>query len=232
MKTILIRTLACGALATFAFAANVAAQTPPSPILNTVELERLVSSNGPADHARLSAHFTALAERYTAEARRHTSMSKSFGGNPNRNLGSDMSAHCQRLAALNTQSATTVKELAAHHEALAKGAPSLPPGDSARFEAGAPAPTDAELDALAARANTPADHRALAEYFATVATRHTSNAVNHEALARGYRGLPRSPGGASGMAVHCDRLASLDRDAAKEATEAATMHERLATIGR
>jgi hypothetical protein len=60
----------------------------------------------------LSAHFSALAERYVAEAARHTSMSRSFVGNPSRNLGTGLSVHCTRLADLNTQSATTLRDLA------------------------------------------------------------------------------------------------------------------------
>jgi len=41
----------------------------------------------PGDNARLAAHFTALADRYAAEAKRHTSMAQSFVDNPSRNLG-------------------------------------------------------------------------------------------------------------------------------------------------
>jgi len=231
MKTILIRLLALSALSISISVASVASQTPPSPILNTLEVERLVSSNAPEDHARLSAHFAALAERYTADARRHTSMSRRFVGNPSRNLGAGMSVHCRRIAALNTQSATTVGELAAHHKALATGAPSTPPSDNARFDAGAgaSAPTDEELDALAAEASTPAEHRALQEYFLTLAKRYTSDADSHARMARAYRGRPR---GASSAAVHCDRLVSQSRDAAKEATEAASMHGQLADTAR
>ena len=142
-------------------------------------MQQLVKRAEPGDNARLAAHFTALAERYTAEAKRHTSMSQSFVGNPSRNLGTGMSAHCKQLADLNTQSATTLRELAAlppeaggwcrqrrrHRLALA-------------FEggAGAPAPTEQELNALAAKASTPADHRALEEYFLTLAKRYTADA--------------------------------------------------------
>ena len=75
----------------------------------------------PGDQAQLSAHFTALGDRYAAEAKRHISMSQSFIGNPSRNLGTGMSAHCKQLANLNTQSETTVRELAAYHAKLASG---------------------------------------------------------------------------------------------------------------
>jgi hypothetical protein len=72
------------ALAAIPFVGTAAAQSP-SLILNTVELRKLVDSAQPADHARLSAHFAALADRYAAEARRHTAMASSYAGNPNRN---------------------------------------------------------------------------------------------------------------------------------------------------
>jgi hypothetical protein len=178
----------------------------------------------------LTAHFTALAERYTAEARRHTSMSRGFIGNPSRNLGTSMSLHCTRLAEANTQSAAEVRELAAYHGKLAGGTPAtLPPG-GARFEggAGAPDPTEEDLSALAARASTPADHRLVEEYFVTLAKRYSGEAADHTAMARAYRGLPRSPGSAAAAAAHCDRLVRLSRDAAHEATTAAAAHKALA----
>ena len=149
------------------------------------------------------AHFTALAERYAAEAKRHMSMSQSFVGNPSRNLGTGMSAHCKQLADLNTQSATELRELAAYHQKLASGAAATPPAGGARFEggAGAPAPTEQELNALAAKASTPADHRALEEYFLTLAKRYTAEANEHVAMANTYRGTRIAQ-----AAVHRDRL--------------------------
>jgi hypothetical protein len=228
MKTITSRSLAAVGLAVLLMTVSAASQAPSSPILNALEVRRLVASSEPSDQARLSAHFTALAARYTAEAKRHTSMASSYGGNPSRNLGAGMSVHCKRLADLNTQSASAVRELAAYHQSLAAGAVAVPPAAGARFEggAGAPAPTDQDLEALAAKAATPA------EYFSTLAKRYTSDAADHKALAIAYRGLPRSPGGAAGAAVHCDRLVKLSQDAAKEATEASAMHKQLAGVSR
>jgi hypothetical protein len=140
-----------------------------------------------------------------------------------------MSLHCKRLADLNTQSATTVRELAAYHEKLSNGVTATPPRDGARFQggAGAPEPTEKELNALAAKASTPAEHRALEEYFITLARRYTTEANEHVAFAQAYRGTRIAQ-----AAVHHDRLAGLARDAAKEATEAAEMHEALAGAGR
>jgi hypothetical protein len=162
MRTVHFRLLAIAALA-FLVAMPVAAQGRANALLNTLEVRQLVERGEPADNARLAAHFMTLAERYAAEAKRHIAMAQNFGGNLNRNLGSGMSAHCKQLADLNTKSAATVRELAAYHEKLASGIPATLPRDSGRFQggAGAPEPTEKELNALAAKASTPADHKAL-----------------------------------------------------------------------
>jgi hypothetical protein len=203
-----------------------AGQKPGVP-LNRIEVQQLVARGGPADQPRLSAHFVALAERYSAEAQRHSSMSRSFAGNPRGNFGTGMSAHCKQLADLNTKSAVTVRELAAYHANLANGGTALPPADAAKFQggAGAPEPTRKELNALAAKASTPAEHHALMEYFSTLAKRYSSDANEHVALAQTYRGTRL----AAAAAQH-DTLALLARAAEKEAMAAATMHEDLATI--
>jgi hypothetical protein len=197
--------------------------------LNTVEVGQLVTRAEPADNARLAVHFSALADQYTAEAKRHVSMSQSFAGNPSRNFGTGMSVHCKRLAELNTQAAATVRELAAYHEKLAAGTPAAPPRDGAAFQggAGAPEPTDKELNALAAKASTPAEHRALEEYFLTLAKKYNVAAETHSTIASTYRGTKIAQ-----AAVHCDRLVSLAREEAKEATAAAEMHKQLANVAR
>lgn len=229
MRTIYIRSFSVAGLALLVFAGNAAAQDKSPGLLNSLEVQQLVKRAEPADHARLSAHFTVIGERYAAEAKRHTTMAQSFGGNPVRNLATGMSAHCKRLADLNTQSATTVRELAAHHRKLATGAPSMIPKDSTLFEggAGAPKPTDKELSTLAAAAKTPADHHALEEYFLTLAKRYTAQVNEHVMLAQAYRGTRIAQ-----AAVHHDRLVGLSRDAAKEANEAAAMHKDLAGVAR
>jgi hypothetical protein len=233
MRTVHFRLLSI-AIAIVTSAGSVAAQEKPSPLLNSLEVQQLVKRAEPGDNARLAAHFTELADRHAAEARRHTSMAQSFVGNPNRNVGSGMSAHCKQLADLNTKSATELRELASYHQKLASGATATPPTSGARFEggAGAPAPTDQELNAMAARASTPADHRALAEYFLTLAKRYTSEAADHKAMASAYRGLPRSPGWAAGAATHCDRLVTLSEESANEAAGSAAMHRQLAGVDR
>jgi hypothetical protein len=210
-------------------AGAVAAQEKPKGLLNSIEVRQLVQRAEPADNARLAVHFSVLADRYSAEAKRHISMSKRFVGNPSRNLGTGMSEHCRRLADINTQSATSVRELVTYHEKLAAGAPAVLPREGARFQggAGAPEPTEQELNALAEKAKTPAEHRALEEYFLNLAKRYTAEANEHVTLAQTYRGTRI----AQAAVIH-DRLAGLARDGAKEATAAAAMHKELAGVAR
>lgn len=225
MRTIHLAAVAMGLLAISA--ADATAQT--SPILNIIEVQKLVASGTPDANARLAAHFTALADESAAEAKRHQSMSTGFGSNPGRQLGANMSAHCNRLAGLNRQAATALGELAGHHAKLAAGIPSIVPPKAAAYQAGkgARVPTDDDLRALAAKASTPADHRALMEYFDETAKRHTRTANEHQQMSMSYRGT-RIPT----AAVHCDRMVSVSRDAAKEATAAAAMHKDLAALAR
>ena len=228
MRMTSIRSIAVGTLTFVALGGAAAAQTLSSPILNTLEVRKLVSSTEPADNARLSAHFAALADRYAADARRHNAMAQAFIAAPTRRTPSNTAAdHCKRLAALNTKSADTLRELSAHHNKLVAGSPSTPPKGSERFQggAGAPEPSDAELSALATKANTPADHRALQEYFLSAAKRYTADANEHIVMAAAYRGTRIAQ-----AAVHCDRLVDLSRDEAKEATAAAEMHGQLARL--
>ena len=229
MRTIQIRSLSLAAFAFVAFAGNAAAQDKSPALLNTLEVQQLVKRAQPGDNARLAAHFTALADGYMAEAKRHTSMAQSFVGNPSRNLGTGMSAHCKQLADLNTQSASQLRELATYHQKLASGAAATSPTGSARFEGGAGArvPTDQELNALAAKASTPSDHHSLEEYFRTLAKRYTADATEHAATANTYRGTKIAQ-----AAVHCDSLVRLSKEEAKEATAAADMHKQLAGVAR
>ena len=102
------------------------AQDSPSPILDSVRVRQLVASEAPADQAALAAHFTALADRHAAAARRHDAMGQYAAGNPRGN-GQEMKAHCQRLAGLERKASATLGELAAHHRALGAGAASTAP---------------------------------------------------------------------------------------------------------
>ncbi|HEX2341789.1 MAG TPA: hypothetical protein VHI98_15040 [Vicinamibacterales bacterium] len=229
MRTIHVRSVALAALASVALTGSAAGQDRSLGLLNAVEVRQLVDRGDPGDHARLSAHFAALGEQYAAVAKRHRSMAQCFAGNPTRSLGTSMRAHCKRLADLNSRSATTVRELAVYHEKAAGGTAGTAPFGGARFEGGAGVsePTEQELNALAAKARMPAEHRALEEYFLTRAKRYTAEAEVHATLAQAYRGTRIAQ-----AAVHHDRLVALSRDAAKEANEAAAMHKQLAGIAR
>jgi hypothetical protein len=157
-------------------------------------------------------------------------MAQAFIASPiGRTTANSAADHCKRLEQLNLKSAATLRELAAFHEGLAAGKASAVPHGGAPFEggAGAPAPTAEQLTALAAKASTPADHRALQEYFLTLAKRYTADANDHLAMAHAYRGTRIAQ-----AAVHCDRLVAVSRDEAKEATAAAAMHKQLAGAGR
>jgi hypothetical protein len=208
-------------------AGNTTAQ--PSPILNIVEVQKLVASETPADNARLASHFTALADQSAGEASRHQTMARSFGGNPSRQFGTTMTAHCNRLAGLNTQAATTLRELAAHHNKIAAGTSSTVSPKALPYQSGkgARVPTDKELSDLAAKAGTAADHRALMEYFQTTAKRHAAAANDYTRMSQTYRGTKIAAAG-----FNADRLAMLSRDAEKEAIAAAKMHEDLAGVAR
>ena len=225
MRTIHLAAFAVGLLALSV--ANATAET--SPILNIIEVQKLVASETPSDHARLAAHFSALADQSASEAKQHDRMSNAFGGNPSRQLGASMSVHCNQLAKLNREAAVTLGELAAHHNKIAGGLPSTLPPNAAAYQSGkgARVPSGTDLRDLAAKASTAADHRALMEYFNETAKRHTVTGDEHVRMAQSYRGTK-----IGSAAAHCDRMVTLSRDAAKEATAAALMHKDLAGVAR
>ena len=130
---------------------------------------------------------------------------------------------------MNTESATTARALAAFHEKLSNGAPAVLPRNAGKFHAGAGArePDATDLRALAAKASTPADHRALAEYFQTLVRRYEAEAREHTTFAGALRGTRIE----QAATIH-NHLAALARDAAKEAKAAAEMHNQLAEVGR
>jgi hypothetical protein len=230
MRPTHIRTIAAGLLLLLTLPGGAAAQKTESAVLNSLELQQLIKRGEPADHARLGAHFAAVAEQYALDAKRHEAMARAFTAQPaGRTAAHSAADHCNRLAELNTQSAATLKELAAHHERLAAGEASTAPRGAARFRngEGATAPTPEELRALAAKANTRTDHLALAEYFDTVAKRNTAAADQHATMAQAYRGTRIAQ-----AAAHCEHLVKLSRESAKEASAAAEFHKDLAAVAR
>ena len=235
MRTIYFRGIAIGLLAIGAFAAQAAAQGTQAAILTTIEVRQLIARGDPADHARLSDHYTALADRYAADAKQHTSLANAFLAGPNRRVAANSSSdHCKRLANVASQSAATLRELATHHTKLAAGIPSTAPKNSARFEAGEGARVawqhEKEIHDLAANARTAADHRAIEEYFESIEKQYNAAVKEHSTMAQAYRVVPNRRGG--DPAVHCDRLVRLSREAAKEAGDAAREHKRAAEAAK
>lgn len=216
---------------TLMLAAPAPAQTT-SGLLNSLEVKRLVTEGTPAANATLARHFAALADKYAAEAAAHTAMANAYTGNPNHSLSGNMGVHCRKLADLATASAKAAREMVDYHNTLAAGAAAEAPKGAAAFDAGAgaPAPTAEDVKRLAAAAHTAADHRALEEYFLTLARRDEAEAKEHAAMANSFR-VSGQRRGSEFAAMHCDSLAKLARDAAREASASAQLHRQLANVG-
>ena len=92
--------------------------------------------------------------------------------------------------------------------------------------------TAAQLKELAATAKTPADHMKLSRHFAALTVRYDVEAINHDGVAEAHRKAPNASEskrpGAPDTALHCERLAQLARESAKESRALATAHERMA----
>jgi hypothetical protein len=85
-----------------------------------------------------------------------------------------------------------------------------------------------QLRELVASAATPADHQKLSRHYRALATKYEADATTHKALAGSYRKQPTSSEtkrpGSPDTAAHCERLATLAADAAKEAKALASAH--------
>ncbi|HLG54316.1 MAG TPA: hypothetical protein VI485_03230 [Vicinamibacterales bacterium] len=228
MTTIPIRALVVGVLTFAAVAAGAAQQTGTSDLLTATQVRDLAAKGStPAEHAQLRDHFTALANQYEAEAKRHATMAK-LPGNPNRRSGSDYATHWTRLSESVGAMAKTARELATFHGQLATGQPATRPADPSHLEHGTGAATvmsDAQLQQLVTSARTPADHGKLVEYFTSLVTKYSKDADSHAAMAVGYRGNPR---GMTSAVAHCDRLVQQGRTAATEAKALAAEHQAMA----
>jgi hypothetical protein len=203
------------------------AQEPRQALLTDLEVRQLAARSEPADHVRLAGHFGALADRYADESRRHTSMA--LGATAQSGRQPALAVHCRQLAALDAELESSARELATFHERASRGAPSAAPADPGKLTTGVGArkPDDEELAAFLAKAAASNDHRALAEYFTTLARRYTDEAKTHTSMAAAYRGTRSAP-----AAVHCDRLVQLARNAASEARAAADQHSKMTTDHR
>jgi hypothetical protein len=212
-------------------ATTVAAAQTPAGLLNKLEVQKLVAVDTSEANAALAAHFTALADRYTADAAKHKAMGQAYAANANRSAATSARTHCARLSALAAESGTAAREMATYHRGLAGGKAAVPPKGAGALQGGkgAPEPNAEQLHHLAMTAKTRSDHLALEEYFATLAKKNTAEGEDHVAMAKAYRAGVRK--GTHDPAVHCDRLARLAREAAKEAAAAAALHKQLANIG-
>ncbi|MDO8793115.1 MAG: hypothetical protein Q7J25_00675 [Vicinamibacterales bacterium] len=192
--------------------------------MTTADVQQLITRGQPADHARLSAHFTAMADRYAAEAKRHASMQPAFAGNSKlAHLAVSQAAHCKQLAARNQESAGVLRELAAHHSKEAAGAASTAPAGSERFQGAVQVPSDTELTKLAASAGTAADHSRLAGYFSTLAAQYERDARDSTTYASSWRKETRNSS-STALAARWERLAKQQSESATEARAAAAMH--------
>ena len=110
MRTVHFRpfVLAAGAALMLVTLANIATAQTPSPILNTLEVQKLVASTDPADNARLSAHFAALADRYAREATRHDAMAQAFIASPTRRTPTNSAATAPRANPLVSSSTSPI----------------------------------------------------------------------------------------------------------------------------
>ena len=228
MRPIHFRTMSAGVLALFALVGGAAAQQPAPEVLPAPQVRELMGSAQPADHAKLRAHFEALSARYAAETNRHKAFARAYAGNP-RGSGTGATMHHNRLADLANESATVTRELATHHIQLGAGVASTAPKGGERFERGegAPAtPTEKQMLALAAKAQTASEHGLLSEYYTTLAARYTADARDHRAMAQAYRVQNRPNQSAI---AHCDRLVQLSDESAKETQALAADHKKMAT---
>lgn len=235
MRTIPLRFAVVLAAATLTMSSQAVAQTAPPSLLSDVEVRQLIARGEPGDHARLSEHFTILAQRYEADAKRHESMGRAFSGNPKlAAMATSQREHCRQLSARNLESAATLRELVTHHTKLASGQPNDPPSGAERFErgAGSPAPSDETLMRLAGVAETASDHRLLEEYFTSLASRYEQEAKTSSAFAASWQAGGSKNPSASRLAAQWDRLARQQRASAIEARAAAALHKQQAATAR
>ena len=190
-----------------------------SPILNELEWRQALGGTGGADHARLEAHFAALADRYAGEATRHESMARRYPAGSHKGIGPDLRAHCNNLVRLNRRLDASARSLAKIHATAAPGQAQPTPPQGLSSNLGVRQASEDELTAFAEKAAAAGDHQGLAEYWLKLAERYDTDASVHQGMATLYR-----TGRTAGAADHCERLAQTARAAAKEAKAASGQH--------
>ena len=118
--------VAFGAIALAVSVAVSGAQTGKSTdLLTGKQVKELVANaKTPADHMKLSKHFSALAAKYEADAAEHVELSAVYRKSPGaaetkRPGGPDTAVHCDRFAQLARDAAKEARDLAAAHEHMA-----------------------------------------------------------------------------------------------------------------
>lgn len=127
MRTNRLRVLAVCAVALVASAGVASSQAvAKSPdLLAASEVRALVANaKTPADHLRLSRHFSALAEKYTTDASEHKALAAVYRKAPTasetkRPMAPDTAAHCDRFARLASEAASEARDMAKAHERMA-----------------------------------------------------------------------------------------------------------------
>jgi hypothetical protein len=113
------------ALAVSAGAATAAQARKSTDLLTSKQVKTLVATaKTPADHLKLSKHFTVLAAKYEDQANEHAAEAQAYRKNPtfmeSKNpSGPGTAAHCDRFAELTRQAAKEARELASAHEHMA-----------------------------------------------------------------------------------------------------------------
>jgi hypothetical protein len=117
-------------LITFIFAATLAVATvgqasavePKEP--SKAEIKKLIqTANTPAAHMRIASYFHHEAVRLEAEAADHVDMGAAYDKNKMQYLAKTptMGDHCRTWEKLNREAAKEANDMAAMHEAMAKG---------------------------------------------------------------------------------------------------------------
>jgi deoxycytidylate deaminase len=214
-----------------------AAQEATSDRLTADQIKTLAASTSPADHQTLGRHFAALAAEYAADAVEHDALAKAYRGHlgpseTKRPGAVDTAAHCERLAEYSRKLAAEAREMASTHDRMRGTATATAPAATIPGNRSGDLLVAADVKALVGSAASPADHLKLSRHYAALAARFKADATTHEELSKALRAGPnpsetKRPG-APDTAAHCDRLASLARQAAEEARQLAAAHEQMA----